>query len=112
MTDPITPLDPQQTAKEEDQAAKEGYLHREAVAIDIFADETLDGPMDETISSRAARAARKGSWLGRALSKFLNLFQHDHGADAQAGDVERAQNVINLENSSGNINQPNQEKNP
>lgn len=112
MTDPITPLDPQQTAKEEAQTAKEGYLRRLPVAIDIFADEVADGPMDETISSRAARASRKGKWWGRLLSKFLNLFQKDHGADAQAGDVERAQNVLNLENSSGDLNQPNQEKNP
>ena len=91
MSDPITPLTPQQTAKEESQAAKEGFVKRDLVAGDIFIDELAGGPMDETISTRSGIAASKGSKLGIVMSKFLNIFQKDHGADAAAGDLERAQ---------------------
>ena len=101
--DPITPLTPEQVAQQEAQAAKEGYLHREAVAVDIFLNETADGKMDETISSRAARADEKGKWWGRVMSRFLDFFQSDHGPKAQAGDVERAKAVESLEDQSGGL---------
>jgi hypothetical protein len=103
MSDPIQPLTPQQTAQAEAGTAKEGYLHREAVAVDIFINETADGKMDETISSRAARADEKGKWWGRTLSRFLDFFQSNHGPKAQAGDVERAQAVESLEDESGGL---------
>jgi hypothetical protein len=34
------------------------------------------------------------------MSKFLDLFEKDHGALAQAGDVERAQAVEQIEKDS------------
>lgn len=101
---PVTPLTPDQTAQQEQQAAKEGYAHREAVALDVFVNETLGGPMGETISSRAARAAVEGKWWGIVMSKFLNLFQKDHGAKAVAGDLERAENLESVEGQSGIVN--------
>lgn len=103
MSDPITPLTPEQTAAQEAKAAKEGYLHRDAVALDIFADEVAGGPMDETISSRLARAAESGKWWGKLGCKTLNLFQANHGPKAQAGDVERAQSEVEREQASGGI---------
>lgn len=103
MSDPVTPLTPEQTAAAEKKAGKESYLHREAVAVDIFANETLGGKMDETISSRASRNALKGQWFGKLMSRFLNLFQKDHGPHAQSGDVERAKQVIEAEKQSGGI---------
>ena len=106
MSSPITPLDPQQTAEQEQQASQEGYLHRDAVALDIFINVFTGGKEDETISSRAARAAEVGKKWGVDMSKFLNLFQKDHGAKAQAGDVARANEVISLEQASGGINAP------
>jgi hypothetical protein len=35
------------------------------------------------------------------MSKFLDRFEQDHGAKAQAGDLERAQDLANLEQQSG-----------
>lgn len=106
MTDPITPLTPSQTRTQEEQAAHEAYLHRVLVGLDQFFNVISDGDPDETISSRAARAAEKGKPWGIAMSKFLNLFQKDHGAKAQAGDAERAQAVETLETDSGAIKPP------
>ena len=97
MADPITPLTPTEQAKQEAGAAREGYLHRSLVALDIFANVLTGGYPDETISSRSARAAEAGKWWGIAMSRFLNLFQSDHGAKAQAGDIERAKTVEHLE---------------
>lgn len=101
---PITPLSPQQTQIEENQAAHEKYVHRFLVGFDQFMNVVTDGDPDETISSRAARAAEKGKGWGIELSRFLNLFQKDHGADAQAGDLQRAQAVETLEENSGALN--------
>ena len=102
MTDPIQPLSPQEFSQQEAQSAKEGLLHRDLVAVDIAANVILlKGQEDETISSHAARADEEGRWWGRTLSRFLNFFQKDHGAKAQAGDVERAENVEKLEENSG-----------
>jgi hypothetical protein len=103
MSNPITPLTAAQAQKQASQAAQEGYLHRDLVALDQGVNVALDGKPDETISSRAARAALAGSAWGRHVSAFLNLFQKDHGAKAQAGDVERAEAVEKLEDQSGGL---------
>lgn len=106
MSDPITPLTPAQTAAAQAQAAKDGVLHNDAVAIDDFANVIiLRGRNDETISSHAARADEQGKWWGKALSRFLDFFQKDHGAKAQAGDLERAQAIAQTEENSGGLNQ-------
>jgi len=98
MSDPITPLTPEQVALQEGQTAREGYLHRDIVEVDIAANVILlKGQPDETISSHAARADEEGHRWGRWVSGFLNLFQPDHGIKAQAGDTQRAENVIQLE---------------
>lgn len=101
MPDPIQPLTPSEAATEQSQAAHEGYIHRNLVAIDQAANVALGGRPDETISSRAARADRSGKWWGRTLSRFLDLFQTDHGADAVAGDAERAESIDSTEHGSG-----------
>lgn len=97
----ITPLTPEQIAKQEQQAAHEEYLHRVVVGLDQFLNVLTDGDNDETISSRAARAAEQGKKWGIDLSKILDDFQRNHGPKAQAGDVERAQAVEKLEDGSG-----------
>ena len=97
MSDPITPLTPEQVATQKAHAAAESYLHRDLVAFDQMVNVIADGHPDETISSRAARADLKGHWWGRAMSRFLDLFQKDHGAKAMIGDAERAETVEKLE---------------
>lgn len=99
----ITPLTPAQLAKQEAQAAHEHYIHRALVGLDQFMNVLTDGDPDETISARAARAAEKGKPWGIAMSKFLDIFQANHGPKAQAGDLERAANVTKLEDESGGI---------
>ena len=102
--DPITPLDPQTTQQQEAQAAKEGWLHRSLVAFDQAVNViVLRGQPDETISSHSARAAIEGKKWGVVVSKFLNLFQKDHGAKAIAGDDQRAENIEQIEEKSGGI---------
>jgi hypothetical protein len=102
MSNPITPLSPDQVAKQEHDVPKEGYVHRVLVAFDQFMNVAVfNGHADETISAHSARAAEQGKTWGIAMSKFLNLFQKDHGPDAQAGDVERAKIVEQFENQSG-----------
>src|SRR5581483_5034117 len=103
MSDPVTPLTQAQTAQQEAQVSKEGYIHRDLVALDQFVNVVADGKPDETISSRAARADESGKKWGKAMSWFLDLFQKDHGPKAQAGDVARAVAVENIEEDSGGI---------
>ena len=103
MSDGITPLTPQEETKAEASAGKEGYWHRVFVALDIFLNVVFKGREDETISSRAARAATEGKLWGILISKFLDLFEKDHGAYAEAADVERAKSVIDAEDKSGNL---------
>lgn len=97
MSDGLTPLTPDQIALQEAQAAHEGYIHRTVVALDQFANVLLDGVPDMTISSRAAIAAQKGKTWGIGLSKLLDVFQADHGMKADAGDLERANAVQQVE---------------
>lgn len=61
------------------------------IAIDQFANTVLGGDPDETISSRAAKSARKGNTWGCVLCKFLHKLdpdhceksiEHDEGSDA------------------------------
>lgn len=83
--------------QQEQQAAKEGYIHRVLVASDQFANVVLRGRPDETISARSYRAALQGKFWGKVLSKGLNLIQKNHGADAAAGDLERSESIAATE---------------
>jgi len=95
MPEPITPLNHAQAATEEVQATSENLVIRDLVGVDIFASELTGGPMDETISTRLAIDSVEGhgvsKFVGTVGSKMLDVFQKDHGADAAAGDEERAQ---------------------
>lgn len=103
MSDGITPLTPSQAHAKEKSALKEGYAVRVLIALDQFANVLIGGHPDETISARAARAAENGERWGIGMSKFLDLFQRDHGAEAQAGDVARAITVAKAEEHSGGL---------
>jgi hypothetical protein len=103
MSTGITPLTPAQTQAQELKASQEAYPKRFLIALDMFMNVLTDGDPDETISSRSARAAQQGKAWGKDMSKFLDLFQKDHGAKAQAGDAIRAKDVIATELQSGDI---------
>jgi hypothetical protein len=103
MSDGIAPLTPEQTAQQEAQAAKEGYIHKDLVGLDQFANVLSGGNPDETISSRLARSAEEGHEVGKIGSEVLDKFQTNHGPKAQAGDIERAERVEKLEENSGGI---------
>jgi hypothetical protein len=105
MSNPVTPLTPAQVVTNESQTAAEGYIHRAFVAVDIAASELAGGPMDETISTRLAIDSVEAHGLSKEIGKFgsaiLDKFQSDHGADAAAGDLERAQSEENIVSKSG-----------
>lgn len=83
-----SPLTPAQVTQAEANAAKEGYLHRDLVALDQDMNVDTGGMPDETISSRVRRisdahpkwAWNPGVWLAKALNACLNLIQPNHGA--------------------------------
>lgn len=53
-------------------------ITRILVAFDQLANAMMNGYPDETISSRAAKAARRGEPWACVLCKFLDLFQKGH----------------------------------
>lgn len=101
MNNPITPLTSEQIAEQEAKVSKERYIQKDLVGLDQFANVLLGGSPDETISSRAARwdIEDKGikHEVGKIVSEGLDLFQSDHGAKAEAGDLERSETVRSIE---------------
>jgi hypothetical protein len=97
VSDGITQLTPGEFAAEKASAAKENFVERDLVAVDIAVNTLTGGEPDETISSRLARDAEEHRAIGEVGSKLLDAIQPDHGADAQAGDTERAEAVIATE---------------
>lgn len=105
MTVADEPLTQAQVQQAEANAATDGYLHRDLVALDQDVNVDTGGMPDETISSRVRRISdghpkwgwNPGVWLAKALSAGLNLIQANHGAKAEAGDLQRAQRVEQVE---------------
>lgn len=103
-----TPLTPEQEKQAEANAAKDGYLHRDAVALDDAVNVLADGNLDETISARVRRVSdahkgwswNPGVWLAKGLNAGLNLIQKNHGAKAEAGDLQRAKKIEEIEKKS------------
>lgn len=54
------------------------YFWNLLIAIDQLANTLLAGDPDETISSRAAKAARKGERWGCVLCRLLDVFDNNH----------------------------------
>lgn len=73
------------------------YIHNVLVGADQEANIITGGLPDETISSRSQRAADRGNPAGRAMTKFLHMFQKNHGVKAEQGDLKRAQEVVKTE---------------
>lgn len=90
---------------QEAKTAKEGYVHRVLVAEDQLDNVILDGAPDETMSARSQREAAKGNWLGKFMVWWLDKLQSQHGLKAEAGDLERAEAVEQLEDKSLDVKQ-------
>lgn len=90
-------LDQQQVQQAEASTAKESYIHRMLVGLDQAANVILGGDPDETISARSQRAAARGGLLGKFMCWWLDKLQPDHGMLAEAGDLERAETVEQIE---------------
>lgn len=107
MSNPVTPLTPEEYKQEQTSEPKESWFHRAAVAVDIAANVLVfDGQQDETMSSHAARLAvekRSGvrHEVGVIVSEGLDLIEKNHGAKAIAADELRGLNVAKTEESSG-----------
>lgn len=109
MSDPVTPLTPQQTAQQEQEALHEPLIEQDLVAVDkMLAKVVLDAPPDVTISEQAGVLAEeypKGGGIkglyGRWMSRFLDFFQKDHGAKATAGGNAQAEEAIEYGEKSG-----------
>lgn len=54
------------------------YLWNLLVSLDQFINTALGGFPDETISSRAAKAARRGKRWGCILCRILHTLHRDH----------------------------------
>lgn len=102
---PDRPLTPGEVVFNENQARHEGYVHRVLVAFDIFCNVAFwFGLEDETISSHTRRIndnPYEHNRFARSVAKILNLFldciQENHGARAEAGDLERAIRIVDTE---------------
>lgn len=107
MSDPIQPLTPAQAAETDADVEKENFIERLPRALDIFLNEATGGQMDETISSRMARWDTEETGIkhevGKVISAGLDLLEADHGAKAEEADKKRAEDVIAIENATGDI---------
>lgn len=101
MDSGLTPLTPTEVAARQKKATSESYIIRVLIAFDMMVNTIFFGEPDETISARSGRAATDGKLWGKLMVRFLNIFQKDHSALAEAGDQARAEKVAYIE---GNIN--------
>jgi|SRR6185437_5287011 len=103
MSTGITQIDPSEVKKYETQSLEHGYIVRCLLAFDVLCNVVFfKGRLDETISAHSARAAMEGKLWGIWMSKFLDIFQKNHGAQAILGDEARA-NVISETEKDSNI---------
>lgn len=103
----MAPLTPAEFQQQELEAMHEGWFHKDAVAFDQMVNVFAGGNPDETISSRMARWATEDTGFrkhfGEAVCAALNLIESDHGAKAEVADLARAENVVEIEESSPTV---------
>jgi len=97
------PLTPEEITQLSERAEKEGWMHRDLVALDQFCNVAfLRGLPDETMSSHFQRMADEGNEFGKMMCAWLSVIQARHGMKAEAGDLGRAEVVEQTENKSLN----------
>ncbi len=95
------PLTPEEIVALGDRAEREGWLHRDLVALDQFANVLFfRGMPDETMSSHFQRLADNGNHFGKMMTAWLDVLQKRHGQKAQSGDLARAEKVKQVEKDS------------
>lgn len=70
------------------------YLLNNAIAFDQQVNALLGGSPDETLSSRAFRAERRGRWFGRVFRPLIDMlffWQDGHCAQAYLAELQRRQ---------------------
>ena len=91
-------MTPEELAAAKQRATHHSYPRRVLLELDILGNVTfLRGKPGETISTHAQRAADAGKAWGKGLTKFLHLFQKNHGKLAEVGDLARAEDVEKTE---------------
>ncbi len=101
MSSPVQPLTVEEERAIVNQSCTYGYWLRVLIAFDTFCNVLLfHGRLDETISAHAGRSAQEGHLWGTWMCKFLNLFQKNHGAIAEASDLGRAKAIVETEEQS------------
>lgn len=91
------PWTPAEIPEAEARAAREGYVHRCLVALDMMLNVWLfRGNPDETISTHAWRAAKRGVVAAKVLLWWLDLLDPHHGHLAAAADIERGRAIEGL----------------
>ena len=90
-------MTPEELAAAKKRATSHGYLRRVLLGLDLFTNVITGGKVGETISARSQRAADRGHWAGKAITKFLHFFQKDHGHLAEIGDEARAEVIEKTE---------------
>src|SRR5690242_15507763 len=104
VSNPVTPLTPEQTEAAAERASNEGYIHRDLDEVDVGVNVLTGGQNGMTLSTRWGIDAlkKKGNhWLAKIGCRILNLFQRNHDAKAAAGDLERAAQVTQTIEGSG-----------
>lgn len=101
------PLTQQQVSEAGARVDKESYPHEVLVAFDQLCNVASwkllgsKGLPDETISAHVRRLSDdphyKHAFLAHILNHALDFIQKNHGALAEAGDLERAKNVQKTE---------------
>jgi hypothetical protein len=94
MSNPVTQLTQAQFDAQKHAAVNDNYFDRVVEEADVNLNVDTGGLPGQTISGRAADDAVQGKWWGKLACKFLNLFQKNHGAIAQADEVGHAESVI------------------
>ena len=107
MKPPITPLTPTEEQAVEQEVLAYPYWRRVLIAFDQFCNVAFFcGLVDETISAHAGRSALKGKWWALWLCTALDYLESDHDVKAEAGDEERAEVVVKIEEASPDLPTP------
>jgi hypothetical protein len=91
-------VDAAQIEAAKQRATHHGYFRRVLLGLDLFANVAFfRGKTGETVSAHAQRDADAGKLWGKAMTKFLHIFQRNHGKLAEIGDLGRAEQIVKTE---------------